>query len=174
MPEFLPNSSCDTSGRPPFPNVTWHSGTWPCTMTPSIDQHYTNLQTYYRTGLNYRFWPYYQLLELSIEHCNGCGYPTEDAYSSGHLVLSHLGLAFVLMLRPFFPELVMSTDLLSFEHPSVLLFCFLRVVCPEGDVTFHLASKVYAKELYSIRKFIRSRMHQFILFQNYMVIPLVL
>ena len=30
------------------------------------------------------------------------------------------------MLRPFFPELVMSTDLLSFEHPSVLLFCFFR------------------------------------------------
>ena len=28
------------------------------------------------------------------------------------------------MLRPFFPELVMSTDLLSFEHPSVLLFSF--------------------------------------------------
>ena len=22
----------------PFPNVTWHSGTWPCTMTLSIDQ----------------------------------------------------------------------------------------------------------------------------------------
>ena len=22
----------------PFPNVTWHSGTWPCTMTPSIEQ----------------------------------------------------------------------------------------------------------------------------------------
>ena len=39
------------------------------------------------------------------------------------MVLSHLGLAFVLMLRPFFPELVMSTDLLSLEHPSVLLFC---------------------------------------------------
>ena len=38
--------------------------------------------------------------------------------------MSHLGLAFVLMLRPFFPELVMSTDLLSFEHPSVLLFYF--------------------------------------------------
>ena len=48
---------------------------------------------------------------------------TEDAYSSGHLVLSHLGLAFVLMLSPFFLELVMSTDLLRFEHPSVLLFC---------------------------------------------------
>ena len=23
--------------------------------------------------------------------CNGCGMPTEDAYSSGHLVLSHFG-----------------------------------------------------------------------------------
>ena len=49
-----------------------------------------------------------------------------DAYSSGHLVLSHL--VFVLMLRPFFPELVMSTDLLSFEHPSVLLFCFMLLL----------------------------------------------
>ena len=29
-----------------------------------------------------------------------------------------------LMLRPFFPELVVSTDLLSFQHPAVLLFCF--------------------------------------------------
>ena len=58
-----------------------------------------------------------------MEHCGGCGWPTEDAYSSGHLVLSHLGLAFVLMLIPFLPELVMSTDLLSLEHPSVLLFC---------------------------------------------------
>ena len=34
-----------------------------------------------------------------------------------------LGLAFVLMLRPFFPEHVISADLLSFEHPSILLFC---------------------------------------------------
>ena len=51
-----------------------------------------------------------------------------NAYSSGHLVLSHLGLAFVLMLRPFFPKLVMSTDLLSFEHPSVLLFCSLTSI----------------------------------------------
>ena len=33
------------------------------------------------------------------------------------------GTAFVLMLRPFFPELVMSTDYSSFEHSSVLLFC---------------------------------------------------
>ena len=33
-------------------------------------------------------------------------------------------LYFFLMLRPYFPELVMSTDLLSLEHPSVLIFSF--------------------------------------------------
>ena len=42
------------------------------------------------------------------------------------MVLSNLELVFVLMLRPFFPKLVMSTDLLSFEHTSVLLFS----LCP--------------------------------------------
>ena len=49
---------------------------------------------------------------------------TEDTYSSGFLVLSHLGLAFVLVLTPFIPELVMSTDLLSFNFPTLLLFSF--------------------------------------------------
>ena len=97
-------------------HIQWHT---------QLIRHYTNLRTYYRTGLYYRFLPYYQILEVSIEHCNGCGYPTEDAYSSRHLVLSHLGLSFVLMLRQFFAELVMSTELLSFEHPSVLLFCLI-------------------------------------------------
>ena len=48
-----------------------------------------------------------------------------------NLVLFHLGLAFVLMLRPFFPELVMSADFLSSEHPSVLLFCLT-----ERSITF--------------------------------------
>ena len=57
---------------------------------------------------------------------------SEDAYSSGYLVLSHLGFVFVLMLRPFCPELVISTDLLSFEHPSVLLFCsFYHMIIPK-------------------------------------------
>ena len=45
----------------------------------------------------------------------------------GRLLLRTPGpvpLGTCIMLRPFFPELVMSTDLLSLEHPSVLLFCF--------------------------------------------------
>ena len=49
-------------------------------------------------------------------------------------VLSHLGLAFVLMLRPFFLELVMSTDLLSLNHPSVLLFASSIHLLPRMNV----------------------------------------
>ena len=45
--------------------------------------------------------------EVFISHCNGSRKPTQDAYSTGHLVLSHVGLAFVLMLKPFFSEHVM-------------------------------------------------------------------
>ena len=64
----------------------------------------------------------------------------EKHLESSFLVLSHLGLAFVLMLRPFFPELVMSTDLLSFGHPSVLLFYFFRshseLLSKVGDISF--------------------------------------
>ena len=44
--------------------IQWH---------PQLIRLYTNLRTYYRTGLYYRFWPYYQILKVSIEHCNGCG-----------------------------------------------------------------------------------------------------
>ena len=43
-------------------HIQWHT-----------HRHYTNLWTYYRTGLYYRFWLYYQILKVSIEHCNGCG-----------------------------------------------------------------------------------------------------
>ena len=64
-----------------------------------------------------------KFLEVSmIEHCNGCGQPTEDAYTSGHLVLSHLGLAFVLMLRPFFPNL--SSYLRTFWISNILRYFY--------------------------------------------------
>ena len=45
-------------------HIQWH---------PQLIRHNTYLRIYYRTGLKYRFWPYYRMLEVSIEHCNGCG-----------------------------------------------------------------------------------------------------
>ena len=47
-------------------------------------------------------------------------------------------------LRPFFPELVMSTDLLSFEHPSALLFCFPWL---SGDVPRLQSHGIYISQL---------------------------
>ena len=91
-------------------------------MTPSIDQ---TLHPFANLLPNWTLIPILTLLP----NCGGFHRTLQRVRLANrgrllfeHLVLSHLGLAFVLMLRPFFPELVMSTDLLSFEHPSVLLF----------------------------------------------------
>ena len=48
----------------------------------------------------------------------------EDAYSAGHLALSHYGLAFVLILKQISTELFLISRLLRFKHPSVLLSYF--------------------------------------------------
>ena len=58
----------------PLPNVTWHIlGHDHIQWRPQLIRYYTNLRTYYRTGHYYRFCPYNQILEVSVEHCNGCG-----------------------------------------------------------------------------------------------------
>ena len=46
----------------------------------------------------------------------------KHTYKLYETAYTRLTLAFVLMLRPFFPELVMSMDLLSFEHPRYFYF----------------------------------------------------
>ena len=72
--------------------------------------------------------------EVSIEHLQWFRQQTDDAYSFGHLFLSHLGHTFVLMMRPVIPKFVIPTDL-EFRTalgtsilPSVLfahvLWCF--------------------------------------------------
>ena len=45
-------------------DILWH---YQIQWQPRLIRHYTNLRTYYQTG------PYYQISEVSIEHCNGCG-----------------------------------------------------------------------------------------------------
>ena len=114
--------------KSPSPNVTWHSGTRLYTMTPSIDQtlhQYANL-----------IFPNLTLLPILTLLPNFGGYHRTlqrvQLANRGRLLLRTPGpslfwLAFVLMLRPFFPELVMSTGLLSFEHPSVFLFCLSTI-----------------------------------------------
>ena len=50
--------------------------------------------------------------------------PTEDAYSSGHLVLSHFGTCMCSNVETNLSWTFLVSGLLNFEHPSVLLFCF--------------------------------------------------
>ena len=65
--------------------------------------------------------------------CNGCGMPTEDAYSSGHLVLSHFGTCICSNVETNLSRTCLVSGPLNFEHPSVLLFCFL-LGCISEDI----------------------------------------
>ena len=53
--------------------------------------------------------------------------PTEDAYSSGHLVLSHFGTCMCSNVETNLSWTCLVSGLLNFEHPSVLLFCLVEV-----------------------------------------------
>ena len=55
---------------------------------------------------------------------HGCGMPTEDAYSSEHLVMSHIGTCKCSHVETNLSWTCLVFGLLSFEHSSVLLFCF--------------------------------------------------
>ena len=57
--------------------------------------------------------------------CNGCGMPTGDAYSSGHLVLSHFGTCKCSNVETNISWTCLVSGLFSFEHPSVLLFLLI-------------------------------------------------
>ena len=64
-------------------------------------------------------------------------------------------MAFVLMLRPFIPEPVMSTDLLSFEHPSVLLFCLLLlytwIICSRNPLCRYTCMPISTHRLKQVK-----------------------
>ena len=55
------------------------------------------------------------------------GMPTEEAYSSGHPVLSHFGTCMCSNVETNLSWTYLFSGLLSFEHPSVLLFCSFRI-----------------------------------------------
>ena len=57
--------------------------------------------------------------------------PTEDAYSSGHLVLSQFGTCMCSNVETNLSWTCFVSGLLNFEYPSVLLFCL-----KDSDITF--------------------------------------
>ena len=62
--------------------------------------------------------------------------PTEDAYSSGHLVLSHFGTCMCSNVETNLSWTCLVSGLLNFEYPSVLLFCLLcKLYCFKSSRT---------------------------------------
>ena len=80
----------------------------------------------------------------ALYKCNHRTYPKDvacrqkgDAYSSGHLVLSHLGLACVLMLKPISPELVMFSDFeFQISHGTSISLCSCNYEKPIWTLPF--------------------------------------
>ena len=108
--------------RPPFPDC--YSTFWMMTIfsgnlhwsgiTPSFDLLNLDLIT------ELDILPYCERFPLYI--CNGCGIPTEEAYSSRHLVPSHFGTYKCSSVKTNLSWTCLVSGLLSFEHPSVLFF----------------------------------------------------
>ena len=108
--------------RPPLPNVTWHSGDWPYTVTSSIDQPLHQFWTLLLISTLLPNSTFYLIVRASI----GCGMPTEDAHSSGHLILSIFWTCTFLMLRPISPELVLFPDFWASNIPRYLCFASMQ------------------------------------------------
>ena len=81
--------------------------------------------------------PQWQCISSSVFYiCNGCGMPTEDAFSSGHLVLFDFGTCMCSDVETNLSWTCLLSGLLNFEHPSVLFLCFsmlsINPCCPES------------------------------------------
>ena len=110
-------------GRP-LSNITQNSGCWPYTVTPSIVQA---LHQFFTSLLIWTLMP--NLTFYLIPRCFHRTFATGAASQRRTLTLADtwscptLGLASVLMLRTNLFWTYLVSGLLSFEHPSVLLFC---------------------------------------------------
>ena len=113
--------------RTPTPPDTWSCPIWDLQMFSCWDHWHSTIRytSLWHTSLiwlltdsdvitGYRF-------QKGI--CNGCGMPRGDSYSSGHLVLSHFGTCMCSNVETNLSWTCLVSGLLSFEHPSVLLFC---------------------------------------------------
>ena len=102
-----PSPECYTS----FWRMTIYSDTLHSDITPILTPLLN--WTLYRSLLL----PNWARIEDNI--CNGCGMPTENAYSFGYLVMSHI---WTCMCSNVESLTCLDSGLLSFKHSSVLLF----------------------------------------------------
>ena len=96
--------------------VTRPSGWLPYTVTPSIDQTLHQLWPCYCSGPYYQIWLLSYSARFPWSICNGCGMPTEDAYSSRHLVLFHFRTCKCSNVETNLSWICLVSGLLSFEH----------------------------------------------------------
>ena len=118
--------SYQTIWGPPLPNVTRHSGWWPSTVTPSIDQalhQFLTLLLILNLLPNLTFYLIARGFHRTFATGAACQQRTltpPDTWSC-----PTLGLASVLMLRPISPELVLFLDFWVSNIPRYFCFCFI-------------------------------------------------
>ena len=99
-------------------HIQWH---------PPLIMHFTKSRPCYRTGPYYRLWLYQQISGGFNRTCsNGCGMPTEDADSFGHLVLFHLGTGICSNVEIVSQLTLWCLRTLDIEHASDHFFAWKR------------------------------------------------
>ena len=145
--------SCQTIWGPPLPNVTRHSGWWPYTVTPSIDRTLHQFLTVTDLDLITDLTFYLIVRGFHKTFATGAACQQRTLTPPDTWSCPTLGLACVVMSRPISPELVLFPDFLSFEHPSVLLICFEKLIwkspCPQNEpFTGRASSRISYKVWY--------------------------
>ena len=111
----------------PLPNVTRHSGGWPYTVTPSIDQ---TLQPFFYPLLIWTLIPNltFNLIVWSFHRTFAAGAACQQRTLTPPDTWScpTLGLACVLMSRPIPPELVLFPDFWVSNIPRYFCFCIKK------------------------------------------------
>ena len=110
---------------PPLPNVTRHSGWWPSTVTPSIDQALHQFLTYSWSGHYYRIWLFFYLIARGFLRAFATGAACQQRTLTPLDTWScPTGTCKCSNVETNFSWTCLVSGLLSFEHPSVLLFFF--------------------------------------------------
>ena len=113
---------------PPLPNVTWHSGGWPYTVTPSIDQTLHQFLTLLLISTLLPHLTFYLVVRgFHRTFATGAACPQRTLTPPDTWSCPTLGLACVLMLRPISPERVLFPDFWVSNIPRYFCFALQRL-----------------------------------------------